>query len=73
MEFFEEELFHDKRQNLNVHQKFPLDFIRTEFWWHLLNGTLIRYEKERDRLRKASVILLAVIHDGIYWMKAHPL
>jgi hypothetical protein len=39
MAFMEEELFQNKRRNLTVYEIFQVDFIDTESWWLLLNGS----------------------------------
>jgi hypothetical protein len=39
MWFIELVLFHDKRKNLTIYEKLMVDFIDTELWWHLLNGS----------------------------------
>jgi hypothetical protein len=40
-EFIEVDLFHDKRRNVIVYEKHPVNFISTESWWHLLKRSSI--------------------------------
>jgi hypothetical protein len=72
-EFIEEELFYDKRRNLTVYERLPVDFIGTESWWNLLNGSTTTIRERTCLFTKSSLsILFAQSHDGIYWMEAFP-
>jgi hypothetical protein len=55
MAFIEWRLFHDKRRNLTVYEKFLVIFSGTESWLHLLNGSSFTIREETSRSRKLSV------------------
>jgi hypothetical protein len=55
MAFIEGEAIHNKRMNLIVYEKPPIDFIYTESSWKLVNVSSFTIREGIDRLRKARI------------------
>jgi hypothetical protein len=73
MTFLEGELFHDKARNLTAYERLPIDFICTESWWHLLNGSYSTNREGTWQFTKGyQSIFFARCRDVINWMGALP-
>jgi hypothetical protein len=73
MALFEGVLFHDKRRNLAVYDRIPLDLTSTKSWWHLLKGNSSKIREWTWWFAQIywSILLPHSFH-VIYWMRALP-
>jgi hypothetical protein len=58
--FIEAKLFHDKRRNLTVYEKFPVDFICSESSWHQLKWSSSRIKEGSWPFTNSSESILLV-------------
>jgi hypothetical protein len=67
------EIFHEKKRNLTVYERFPLDFVCRNSWWHLLNENSSKIGETNLPFTKCSQsILFTPSLDDIYCIGTLP-